>query len=690
MAGYKRQSPLKKYGRREIVKLNVDEQKKAYQSNAKAAGSVGRAVGAVGTSIGKAVDTVGDKNSRGKLTKKQQKAADKAKAKRDQDNQLSKLKTTGLDVKPKTLPGVGEIKPIEPNKKKLYVKPPPPPEEAIDEWGNIVPVDKEGFAMTKEDDGSYSQGQGINDPSLANVQMPGVYGGPEAYTPEGFSLYQNTPGSGPQSRTRAKVETVHGRNPSPIKRKPGIQPEYTKNSYRSNPYGNSPFKRIESPFKAKADELSAGDQHVEQLQGQRALSYLGEEGAAAAEGYNAAIEEHNYDQRVWAEKAKDVDDAYGKLSVEPTGVSSWDSAAQNMAMEWKNEFTQLYNNKDSYSYEEYATKLGEIKGRAAEYQNANANIERVVADYAERKDEISASTPSDNIDILETLSKGGDGLTTKNIDGVPTLVGTTLGGKDVSVPISDIASGKNIWRVNTQVDVEPQITKITDQLGKFRTQVAQNGGLTTQQVPFEQIRGRAESQVAGMLQNPQQVRAIAADRFGMSYREMQGQQDDDIRNFVQEKLMGEIEQQFQPYTQVQSGRTVDPVAREQRIAANQARGGASGKGSVSERDYAKQLEAANRSLGKDFDYKSPNSFKNLGYDTFTPDQLSKDQRKQIEQRYGEGAYVVKVGKKSIVVPPDASREWVARNIFGVDPAELSPLNRLSPFKRLTNWMGVTK
>ena len=42
MAGYKRQSPLKKYGRRKVVKLDVDEQKKTYKSNAKAQGSVGR------------------------------------------------------------------------------------------------------------------------------------------------------------------------------------------------------------------------------------------------------------------------------------------------------------------------------------------------------------------------------------------------------------------------------------------------------------------------------------------------------------------------------------------------------------------------------------------------------------------------------------------------------------------------
>ena len=90
----------------------------------------------------------------------------------------------------------------------------------------------------------------------------------------------------------------------------------------------------------------------------RHLSYLGEEKEELGlKGYNDAIESHNYKQRVWAEKAKDVDEAYGSLVVEPTGVSSWDAAAQTMATEWKKEYTELYNNKDSYDPEEYAQKI---------------------------------------------------------------------------------------------------------------------------------------------------------------------------------------------------------------------------------------------------------------------------------------------------------------------------------------------
>ena len=690
MAGYKKQSkksPLKKYATRNIRKLDVSEQKKTYASNAKAQGSVGRAVGAIGKEVGAAYDTLKGKSDAKKKAAADKKVADKkaqdAKLKKGADAANEKLKGLehNLNPNPSKLPEIGKVKP-----KQIAPPPivPPPPPTVVQPNTDIV------GGTNWEPRSKWTGDSAVQDRPLTENDAWGTTGAAEgmqfpannwgsnfgSVKPAGSWYNPQHPGSGNINPAK-----------SPIQRNPGIQPEYMKSPFRRNPYGNSPLKRM-SPLKAAADEISVGTQYVDQMQRSTAPSYLGEEGAAASEGYNQAIDQHNYDQRVWAEKGKDLDDAYGKLQVEPTGVNSWDSSAQIMAKEWKDEFTDLYNNKDQYSYEEYASKLADIKGRASSYQNANANIKQIVSQYQENKDNVSASTPSSSIDILETLAKGGDGLTVQNIDGVPTLAGTTLGGQDVSVPISEIASGKNLWRVNQQVDVSPQISTIADQLGKFRTQIAQNGGLTTAQVPFEQLRGRAESQIDGLLQNESTTSAIAADRFGLNYRQQQEMDADQIHEFVKGKLMGEIEAQFQPYTQVQTGRTVDPVARERRIAANQSGGG--GSNTAGERDYAKSLAAANQALNKDFDYTSPDSFKNLGYSTFTMDQLSKDQQKTVKERYGEGAYVIKVGKKNVVVPPDASREWVARNIFGVDPGELTPLQRLSPFKRLTNWMGITK
>ena len=174
--------------------------------------------------------------------------------------------------------------------------------------------------------------------------------------------------------------------------------EYKKGSYRKNHYGKTPLKRYEemSPFKrdeefvAPAESLDAGGSYVPQMQRASAPSYLGDLGVAAAEGYNVAVDRHNYKQQVWAAKQHDLDEAYGALQVAPTGQSSWDAQTKNLAMEWKNEFTELYNNKDQYDPAEYTERVASIKGRAAEFQQASNNLKTIVGDYESNIDDISA------------------------------------------------------------------------------------------------------------------------------------------------------------------------------------------------------------------------------------------------------------------------------------------------------------
>ena len=562
MAGYKRQSPLKKYGQRQIKKLNVDEQKKAFKSNAKAQGSVGRAVGQIGRSVGKGVDKFLDNKKKGKEAKAKEATDNKAAADKKAadhfagqsglqfDNPLESIDSQLPSSRPANL-GVGQTLP----EKQVYTPPPPPPPPAD-------PVDPFVFGQA---DAAYQ----------GDAQPRGAWQGPLVHPTGAVYSTQQDPNlnvgaleRGAQAKMDAQrtqmyegpggFSNISGRNP--INR---ISSEYTKSPFRRNPYGNSPLKRM-SPLKAKADSLTGGS-HVPQEETMRHLSYLGEEGAAGVEGYNDAIESHNYKQRVWAEKAKDVDEAYGSLVVEPTGVSSWDAAAQTMATEWKKEYTELYNNKDSYDPEEYAQKIDDIRSRASQYQNANTNIQKIVEDYQNRKDDISASTPSSSIDILETLAKGGDGLTTKNVNGVPTLVGTTLGGQDVSVPISDIASGKNLWRVNEQYDVSNDIANISDDLGKFKQKMALNGGVTTSNIGWERLQGRAESKVDAILSNPQRAQAIAAEKFGIDYDEWQEMGDEAAMAQVKQGLMGEIQTQFEPYQQVVQQSAGTRNANEQKI-----------------------------------------------------------------------------------------------------------------------------
>ena len=674
MAGYKRQSPLKKYGQRQIKKLNVDEQKKAFKSNAKAQGSVGRAVGQIGRSVGKGVDKFLDNKKKGKEAKAKEATDNKAAAdKKAADhfagqsglqfkNPLESIDSQLPSSRPANL-GVGQTLP----EKQIFTPPPPPPPPPTD------PVDPFVFGQA---DAAYQ----------GDAQPRGAWQGPLVHPTGAVYSTQQDPNlnvgaleRGAQAKMDAQrtqmyegpggFSNMSGRNP--INR---ISSEYTKSPFRRNPYGNSPLKRM-SPLKAKADSLTGGS-YVPQEEKMRHLSYLGEEGAAGVEGYNDAIESHNYKQRVWAEKAKDVDEAYGSLVVEPTGVSSWDAAAQTMATEWKKEYTELYNNKDSYDPEEYAQKIDDIRSRASQYQNANTNIQKIVEDYQNRKDDISASTPSSSIDILETLAKGGDGLTTKNINGVPTLVGTTLGGQDVSVPISDIASGKNLWRVNEQYDVSNDIANISDDLGKFKQKMALNGGVTTSNIGWDKLQGRAESKVDAILSNPQRAQAIAAEKFGIDYDEWQEMGDEAAMAQVKQGLMGEIQTQFEPYQQVVQQSVGTRNANEQKI-------------------YEQELQYKADNLGKDKPTQSEIKAENAV--NVTKAAIKSGDFSQINGHLASKGYtVVMHNGKMVIGKYNKNKKGGAgyETVSGANEQTLiqllggrieSPVNR-SPFRRLMNFI----
>ena len=691
MAGYKRQSkkksPIKKYGRREIVKLNVDEQKKTHQSNAKAQGSVGRAVGQIGRSIGKGVDTF--------LGNKKKKADDKkAETAQSIDDANAKLAETKVDE--------GQLKveatEIEGSSKGVFQPAKLNPRSqggggaegpAVVQPNTMIGGTQwePGTTGTRYDSRVQDQPATLNDTwgiselpqSPAQLAQPGQSAamGISARTDTVSPTHTEQPGGSWWDRAASALATPIRR--SPINR---ISDDYKKSPFRRNPYGNSPLKRMASPFKREAqaaDDLGGGN-YVPQEETMRHLSYLGEEGQAGVEGYNDAIESHNYKQRVWAEKAKDVDDAYGKLTVEPTGVSSWDAAAQTMAMEWKKEYTDLYNNKDSYEPEEYAQRLDDIRSRASNYQAANQNINKIVQDYNERKDDISASTPSTSIDILETLAKGGDGLTTKNINGVPTLVGTTLGGQDVSVPISDIASGKNLWRVNEQYDVSGDLTKISDDLGKFKQKMAVNGGVTTSSIGWGQLQERAANQVDGILSNPQRAQAIAAEKFGIDYDEWQELGDEAATARVKEGLMQEVQEQFQPYQNTISQSAGTRSNLEQGIYEQNLRNPKPAGGSAVDKRSEEEATSIVNQINEVKDFNTNN------LQVFVGGNIQ-----GIQDIDGGGIGVVLKNGKGVKLSkdPKVARTQLAR-ILGIDEAHIgklnTPIQRNSPLRRMMNFI----
>ena len=455
---------------------------------------------------------------------------------------------------------------------------------------------------------------------------------------------------GTRGRTRAKAERVHGRNKPPTQR-------------------NSPLKRDVSSF-------GLGDQGVgHDLQRTGADKAFGVgTGESFAQGYNAAIDRHNYKRKVWQDLQKEADESFGKLEVEPSGVSSYDAAVTNMAKEWQDEMFELLNNKDQYDPYEYTQKVKEIEGRAKQYNQAATNIQQVVADFAENKDQISASTDPDVVDLLNTLEKGGDGVSVANVNGVPTLTGTTLQGKNISVPLSEIAQGRGSFRFNKQEDVQGQFDTITQNLGKIRTQIAQNWGLTTQSVGWDKLRPNAERQLDGMLKNDHQVRSVLADQYGYDfdqYEEMFGGDLDKARDFAKQLMLEDLEGQLTPYLASQSHQADPRVAaqqRQQRLDIAQ-----------SKEDRIAQGDAGT----PEATFKNALKTKNFG------DINNKLEGQGLKLVWHKGKLLV--GKKNaegkydeITMGPEEIIDLLEKS--GAKP----PTKRKSPLKRFTDWMGMTK
>ena len=542
----KKKSPL--YRRQ----IHVRRTRKLQQKNQNL---TGKAVGAIGQTIGKAIDDY----KKPKEAKKE--APNKIPPKKELDKAF-KLDTSklddGLSTEPSKLPEISKVNPRPPAQDPAPVPDPSPvvmPNTGIGgtEW---TPGQEHTYpeGPRMEDDAWLHPGGGNQGPLVDPAQTQSS-GSMDWYNPQ-------HPGSGnivtAQGKDFQKVQhrslwgDLKSWGESLFDRKPGMVKEYYKNNHRTNPYGRSPLKRTDE-YTPAASGIEGGTQYVDQIQRAAAPSYLGDIGAAAAEGYNIAVDRHNYKQRVWAEKQRDLEDAYGKLQVEPTGQTAWDAHAQNMGKEWVNEFTELYNNRDSYDPAEYSAKLADIKQRAGQFQSASNNLKNLVANYDENLDNVSASTPPETIDILETLRKNTGTLIPQNVDGVPTLVGQTIGGQDVSVPISEIANGKNLWRFNTKVAIQPKLDKLTEDLGKFRTQVAQNGGLTTQSIGWDQLQGRAQTHIQSILQNPSEAQAIAAERYGIDHDDWTDMEQSgmDPMAELQKRMLQDVQQQFQPYEQIQ-------------------------------------------------------------------------------------------------------------------------------------------
>jgi len=295
--------------------------------------------------------------------------------------------------------------------------------------------------------------------------------------------------------------------------------------------------------------MTGSNIRVDEEQEMQSLSFLGQEGAAFAEGYNVGIKKRNYARRVWGQQQQDLDDAFGDVKVTPSGNTAYDSSIEQVSEEKVNEMAQLMSQRGKMKPSEFTKKYNELKNWTEQMNLGSKSVIGLIQDYAKNKDLVSAGTKPQVMDVIDTLYKGGGNLTVKNINGVTTLVGKANSGADVSIPISDLA-GSNKLRYLKKVNTESFYNSILGGDGKTKgildNKTWMTNGMTARQklMAYDGAIGTAvQSQVEQFLDNPGTIRAIAAERLGMPYdvfeNKFRGDMDsakDLVSNYLQDQI----------------------------------------------------------------------------------------------------------------------------------------------------------
>ena len=534
----RKNSPFDKYGRRKITRLNVDEQKRTHQSNAAEGLRIGQAVGSIGTQIGDAID----ENKKDK--KKDEPVIDQEQITQDAYDFQEEEDANDLEA---DILGMEE-----------------------DEPGFVEEVPDEAYIDDFDDGGVHNinKGSGANDgggakPANGNPYKPLPEGIKPFYGPDSNALQNVKPGSNPNNDGGGQG----GFDLSPLTE--GISKwwdEVDLNPFDRRRDQASAFKRENSPYNATQYDPNTGTPIGEgYIQRAKAPSYLGEIGAAGAEGYNRAADRYNYKRQVWEVKQNELDQQFGDLEVEPSGNAPFDASVETMAKQWQQELVDLQNNKGSIDPGEFTARKHEILGRSKTYKAASESIQQLLTDYAADKDNISTSTKPEILDLIETLTQGGDVRVINDPEsGQPILAGRTINNKRISVPLADIANGKNAFRYNKKVDVTKPLADISKGLAGLKRDYEQAGGRVLRgPQAWEMVKGSASAQLDNMLANEATVRSVAADRFNIDYDAWTDLGSDAAKAKVKDLLMQEIEKQYAP---AETAQTVVRSGTQQRAA----------------------------------------------------------------------------------------------------------------------------
>lgn len=269
-------------------------------------------------------------------------------------------------------------------------------------------------------------------------------------------------------------------------------------------------------------------------------------------------ERKDYEKRIKDEELRELDADFGRLVAEPSGAGGVDAAAETMARGWKQQYVQAKRDYDKGLIDpaEFSQLKNNLFNNAKQFNTASQNINTLVNEYdkAVQDGTVSDSTPPEIRDILDTLRKGGESLTVSDVNGIPTIVGTTNGGQQVSVPISEIASGKNVWRFNEKFDTGSALSGLYSNYEKLKVSAQQPDGSIVQRTPsWEELGTRVSEDLDHLLNNQSTVRAIAGDEMGidaLQYEEMEEENPDLAKLLVKNHLMEKLQNSYYPTQQI--------------------------------------------------------------------------------------------------------------------------------------------
>ena len=248
-------------------------------------------------------------------------------------------------------------------------------------------------------------------------------------------------------------------------------------------------------------------------------------GSAAAEGYNLAIDKYNYNQAV----KEDFDNL---LEEETEGlIIEQDFTGKEFQQDFL-EFGQREKLKVANAVAEYAKgniskieleniKL-EAKSAVDSFATAGNNLKVLRSDFLKQVEngtiDIGASKKQ-HADFLNTLAKSPDNLTIKNINGADYVVGKTMKGEDLQIPISKLADGSASFGLNPKADlssITSNALKIVQNLPKKegRTQF----GVGTSTASLEEAEKASMSYFKNLLSKDENLlRSVVSQTANLGY-----------------------------------------------------------------------------------------------------------------------------------------------------------------------------